>query len=308
MRIIFMGTPEFAVASLKALVEEKWNVVAVVTATDKKAGRGNKIIQSAVKTYALSQEIPVLQPSNLKSPEFLEELQSYQADLQVVVAFRMLPRVVWDMPPKGTFNLHASLLPDYRGAAPINWAIINGETETGITTFLLKHEIDTGDILFQEKEAILPEDNVGSLYQRLMVKGGGLVLKTTQALAEGNYELLPQDFDGNYPKAPKIHRETCEIHWEKTAVEIHNLIRGLSPVPAAWGLIGGKKFKIYKSSLELKHPLPQDENSYQVGDVYSDQKKFIYIKTSDHWIALETLQAEGKKTLDVKAFLSGNQI
>ena len=205
-----MGTPEFAVPSLQILVENGFNVVAVITAPDKPKGRGQKLATSPVKDYAVSQNIPVLQPTNLKSPEFIEELRSYKANLQIVVAFRMLPEVVWDMPEIGTFNLHASLLPQYRGAAPINWAIINGEKETGVTTFFLKHEIDTGNIIFQEKEPIEEDDNVGDLYERLMAKGANLVLKTVKAIQQGDYPQLPQDESGEIKHAPKIFKETCE--------------------------------------------------------------------------------------------------
>ncbi|MFN3316928.1 MAG: methionyl-tRNA formyltransferase, partial [Raineya sp.] len=232
MRIIFMGTPEFAVPSLQVLVENGYNIVGVVTAPDKPAGRGKQMQVSEVKQYALSQNLPILQPEKLKSPDFLAELQALKADLQVVVAFRMLPEVVWAMPPIGTFNLHASLLPKYRGAAPINWAIINGETETGVTTFFLQHEIDTGNIIFQEKEPISPTDTAGSLYQRLMHKGAKLVLKTVQTIEKGDVQTFPQV--GEITHAPKIFRETCQIDWNKTSTEIYNFVRGLAPYPAAW--------------------------------------------------------------------------
>ena len=307
MRIIFMGTPDFAVASLKALVENDFDIVAVITAPDKPAGRGNKLLQSAVKKYALSQNLDILQPTNLKAPDFIEKLKGYKSDLQVVVAFRMLPEVVWNMPPLGTFNLHGSLLPAYRGAAPINWAIINGETETGVTTFMLRHEIDTGSLLFQSKETILPEDNLGTVYEKLMYKGADLVVKTVHAIQQDDYELKPQDLKGNYPKAPKIHRETCEIHWTKTSVEIHNLVRGLSPVPAAWTTLLGKNCKVYKSSLNLKHPTPEDI-SFQPGEYFTDNKKFLYFKTGDGWLSIEELKLEGKKLMEIKPFLAGNKL
>ncbi len=307
MRIIFMGTPEFAVPSLQALVEAKLNVVAVVTAPDKKAGRGKQLQSSAVKKYAVSQQIPVLQPTNLKAPEFVEELRTYQADLQVVVAFRMLPEIVWNMPRIGTFNLHASLLPHYRGAAPIHWAIIRGETETGLTTFMLRHKIDTGDIIFQEKEPIYPEDNTGTLYERLRQKGGNLVLKTVQAIQAGNYTLLSQDLSGDYPKAPKIHRETGEIDWNQPTETIHNLVRGLSPVPAAWTSLQDKDCKIFKTSLHTPQA-PEESQDFSVGDYFTDNKKFLYFKTGDGWIAIEELQPEGKKRMEVAAFLAGNKL
>jgi methionyl-tRNA formyltransferase len=252
LRIIFMGTPEFAVPSLQILLENKINVVAVVTAPDKPQGRGQKIVYSPVKECALQYNVPVLQPTNLKSPEFLQELKSYNANLQIVVAFRMLPEAVWAMPSLGTFNLHASLLPQYRGAAPINWAVINGEKETGITTFFLKHEIDTGSIIYQEKETIYSDDTVGTLYERLMNKGGQLVLKTVRSIVAGNYPSLPQPTDIEIKHAPKIFKETCQIDWNKTSEQIRNFVRGLSPYPAAWGIINEKTFKIFKISIADK--------------------------------------------------------
>ena len=224
MKVIFMGTPEFAVPSLEVLVENGINVVAVITAPDKPRGRGQKIVFSPVKTSALKHNIPVLQPTNLKSPDFLEELTRYQADVQVVVAFRMLPEVVWNMPPKGTFNLHASLLPQYRGAAPIHWAIINGERETGVTTFFLQHDIDTGSIIFQEKEPIHEEDNAGSLYERLMQKGAGLVLRTVQAIQKGKISTIPQPEGVEIKHAPKIFKETCEIQWNASAEDRKSVV------------------------------------------------------------------------------------
>ncbi|HRG79892.1 MAG TPA: methionyl-tRNA formyltransferase, partial [Cyclobacteriaceae bacterium] len=231
LRIIFMGTPEFAVPSLEILVQNKFNVVAVITAPDKPQGRGQKLTPSPVKECALKYNLPVLQPTNLKSPEFQEELKSYHANLQVVVAFRMLPEVVWSMPAIGTFNLHASLLPQYRGAAPINWAIINGEKETGVTTFFLKHEIDTGSIIFQDKETILETDDAGSLYERLMHKGANLVLKTVQAIEQGDYPSRPQSEAMEIKHAPKIFKETCEINWNQPSKKIIDFVRGLSPYP-----------------------------------------------------------------------------
>ena len=257
LRIIFLGTPDFAATSLQKLVENQVNVVAVVTAPDKPKGRGKKVATSAVKDYALQAGIPVLQPTNLKSEEFRSELGSYQADLQIVVAFRMLPVAVWDMPRLGTFNLHASLLPQYRGAAPINWAIINGEKETGITTFFLKHEIDTGEIIFQEKEPITADDTVGTLYVRLMDKGAELVLKTVQAIAAGDYPQLPQESTSELKPAPKIFKEDCRIRWEQKASAVRDFIRGLSPYPGAWTTLDGKVLKVYAAELtetEAKQP------------------------------------------------------
>ncbi len=237
-RIVFMGTPEFAVESLKALVKQDYNVVGVVTAPDKPAGRGYKLQPSPVKRYALEQGLPLLQPEKLRDPGFLEELRGWKADLQVVVAFRMLPEVVWKLPPKGTFNLHSSLLPRYRGAAPINWAIINGESETGVTTFLLSHEIDTGHIIFQERTAIEETDTAGSLHDRLMAMGARLVLKTVDAITEGTAHPIPQSElvsdETVFTPAPKIFTEDCRIDWSRSVLEVYNHIRGLSPYPAAW--------------------------------------------------------------------------
>ncbi|MDW7693997.1 methionyl-tRNA formyltransferase [Flammeovirgaceae bacterium SG7u.111] len=300
LRIIYMGTPEFAVPGLDALVENGFNVVAVITAPDKPAGRGRKIKESPVKEAAVKHNLPVLQPTNLKSPEFLEELKSYDANLQVVVAFRMLPVAVWDMPEIGTFNLHASLLPDYRGAAPINWAIMNGETETGITTFFLKHEIDTGDILFQETEPIHEDDNVGSLYERLMKKGAGLVVKTVQAIGEDNINPFPQkEFDPS-KKAPKIFKETCEIDFSQPTKKVYDFIRGLSPYPAAWTTLNGKNCKIYKAT-----KLVGKEGSEPI---LTDNKTFVQLRCADGYINVETLQLEGKKRMNIEDFLRGNKL
>ncbi len=305
-RIIFMGTPEFAVPSLQILVDNGYAVVAVVTAPDKPQGRGRQIQASPVKQLALEKGIPVLQPTNLKNTDFLEELRAYQADLQVVVAFRMLPEVVWNMPPKGTFNLHASLLPQYRGAAPINWAIINGETETGVTTFMIQQEIDTGNILFQEKEPIDAEDTAETLYERLMHRGSQLVLKTVNAIVTGHYQPLPQpEAQQEWKAAPKIHRETCQINWNQTAEQVRNFIRGLSPYPAAWTLLktqaGEKNCKIY-----AVRNTGQQEKTLKPGDVTTDNKNYIYVQTQDFLLAIEELQLEGKKRLSVQEFLRGN--
>lgn len=303
LRIIYMGTPEFAVPSLQILVENGMNVVAVITAPDKPKGRGQKLSTSPVKDYAVSQDIPVLQPRNLKAPEFIEELKSYKANLQIVVAFRMLPVVVWDMPEIGTFNLHASLLPQYRGAAPINWAIINGEKETGVTTFFLKHKIDTGNILFQETEPIEEDDTVGTLYERLMARGARLVLKTTRAIAAGEYTEEPQDEDQEITYAPKIFKETCEIDWTKPSAEIYNFIRGLSPYPAAWTHIAGKKFKIFRA----------EKTSFQAagdkpGDFDTDNKTYLHIQTGGSPLAITELQMEGKRRMDTESFLRGTKL
>jgi methionyl-tRNA formyltransferase len=297
-----MGTPEFAVPSLEILIKNHFNVVAVITAPDKPQGRGQKITYSPVKECALKYNVPVLQPTNLKSPEFLNELKAFNANLQVVVAFRMLPEAVWSMPSLGTFNLHASLLPQYRGAAPINWAIINGEKETGVTTFFLKHDIDTGSIIFQEAEPIHEADNVGSLYERLMKKGAGLVLKTVQAIATGNYPATPQPEGGEIKHAPKIFKETCEIAWNKSSREIVNFIRGLSPYPAAWCVLNGKIFKIYSAQVI------NDQLDKQPGKIVTDQKNYLHIKTADGTIAIHELQPEGKKRMTIQEFFRGNKI
>jgi len=303
LRIIFMGTPEFAVPALEILVKNGWNIVAVITAPDRPQGRGQKLVHSPVKEAALKSDIPVLQPTNLKAPDFIEALRSYKADLQIVVAFRMLPEVVWNMPSKGTFNLHASLLPNYRGAAPINWAIINGEKETGVTTFFLKHEIDTGSIIFQERESIATDDNIGSLYERLMKKGAKLVLKTVEAISEHNVTTQVQDERLAVHHAPKIYKETCEIDWEKPAKDIHNLIRGLSPYPAAWTLLDGKTYKIYKSEISNK-----DLNGLQPGEYMTDGKKDLIFQTGNGALKILELQMEGKKRLEISDFLRGYKL
>lgn len=301
LRIIYMGTPEFAVPALASLLKNNFNVVAVVTAPDKPKGRGQKIATSPVKDFAVENNIPILQPTNLKEAVFLEELASYKANLQIVVAFRMLPEVVWAMPELGTFNLHASLLPAYRGAAPINWAIINGEQETGVTTFFLQHSIDTGDILFQEKEAIGPEDTAGTLYERLMHKGADLVVKTSKAISEGKYTLQKQDNDIE-KHAPKIFKPDCEINWASDSKEVINFIRGLSPYPTAWTTLAGKTLKIYKASPTIKVA-----NFLKPGEFKTDNKSFLHFRTNDGMVAIEDLQMEGKKRMDIEAFLRGNK-
>lgn len=298
-----MGTPEFAVPSLEILVEHGLNVVAVVTAPDKPKGRGQKVDPSPVKESALRHNIPVLQPANLKSPEFVEALKKYDANLQVVVAFRMLPEVVWSMPALGTFNLHASLLPDYRGAAPINWAIINGEKETGVTTFFLRHDIDTGNIIFQEKEPIASDDTAGSLYERLMTKGAHLVLHTVKAIEAGEYPSQPQTNSNSIKHAPKIFKETCQIKWSRSAAEVVNFVRGLSPYPTAWCVLKGKTYKIFKATAA-----GLGKNETEVGDIVSDNKTYLHVRVLDGWIAIEELQAEGKKRMSVQDFFRGNQL
>ena len=303
LRIIFMGTPEFAVPSFEILVESGFNVVAVITAPDKPKGRGRKLSTSPIKESAIKHNIPILQPKNLKSPEFIEELKSYQANLQVVVAFRMLPEIVWNMPELGTFNLHASLLPQYRGAAPINWAIMNGETETGITTFFLKHAIDTGNILFQETEPIYEEDNAGSLYMRLMEKGSKLVLKTVHAIENDEYEESEQDLSQEAKHAPKIFKETCEIDWTRPAKEIIDFVRGLSPYPAAWTKVNGKTCKVYKASI-----VKNGTEGLETGQYFSNNKDFLHFKANEVFVAIEDLQLEGKKRMSIEDFLRGNKL
>lgn len=298
MKIIFMGTPDFAVASLKKLVENGCEVVAVVTAPDKPSGRGLQMNETPVKKYAVSQNIPVLQPEKLKNPEFLEQLRSFDADLQVVVAFRMLPEVVWAMPHKGTFNLHGSLLPQYRGAAPINWAVINGETETGVTTFFIEKEIDTGKIIFADKTPILPEDNAGTVHDKLMEIGADLVLKTVRAIEAGDYPQVPQPQDIELKSAPKIFKETCEINWNQSAERIHNFVRGLSPYPAAWTLLQGKVCKIYKTQIVDNQELSSES-------FVTDGKKYLMFRCADRMLAVEELQLEGKKRMGIEEFLRG---
>jgi len=303
LRIIYMGTPEFAVPSLQVLVENSFNVVAVITMPDKPKGRGQKLSTSPIKDYAIAQNIPVLQPTNLKNPEFLKELRDFNANLQIVVAFRMLPELVWNMPEIGTFNLHGSLLPQYRGAAPINWAIINGEKETGVTTFFLKHEIDTGSIIFQEKELIEEDDNVGSVYERLMSKGADLVLKTVKAIQTGDYPQNEQDESVEIKHAPKIFKTTCEIDWTKSSDEIYNLIRGLSPYPAAWTTIDEKVFKIFGAKkTEFK------SMSGAPGAHETDNKTYLNIQTGGSPIAITELQMQGKKRMDIQSFLRGTKL
>ncbi len=299
LRIIFMGTPEFAVPGLQRLVAAGYNIVAVVTAPDKPQGRGKKIGTSPVKDYAVEAKIPVLQPTNLKDESFLEELASYKADLQIVVAFRMLPVAVWDMPRLGSYNLHGSLLPDYRGAAPINWAIINGEKQTGVTTFKLKHEIDTGNVLFQETEPIHDTDNVGTVYERLMHLGADLLVKTVAAITSGDYELKPQRLPDMPKHAPKIFREDCKINWEESSLRTQNFIRGLSPYPAAWTTLHSVDCKIYSS--EVLDGKPKGNP----GDFLSDGKTFIEVNTNDGRLKITELQLQGKKRMKTDEFLRG---
>ncbi|MBX2932662.1 MAG: methionyl-tRNA formyltransferase [Ferruginibacter sp.] len=299
-----MGTPEFAVASLDALVKAGCNIVAVITAPDRPAGRGMQLQQSAVKKYAVENNLPVLQPEKLKNPEFLEQLRLLKADLQVVVAFRMLPEVVWNMPPMGSVNLHGSLLPQYRGAAPINWAVINGEKETGVTTFKLKHEIDTGDILMQESFAIGENDSAGTVHDTMKEIGAGLLVKTIKGLADGSLTEVSQTSKINIQAsqlkhAPKIFTETCKIDWSKTVDEVHNLIRGLSPYPTAFTFLHGKKLKIFTTEKKLK------KTAVDTGQYETDHKTYLQFACSNGYISIKELQLEGKKKMAVDEFLRG---
>ncbi len=300
--IIFMGTPEFAVTSLKTLLDKGYNVKAVVTTPDKPAGRGKNIQFSDVKKFALEHNLPILQPEKLKSPEFLAQLKEIDADLFVVVAFRMLPKEVWAMPKRGTINLHAALLPDYRGAAPINHAIINGETETGITTFYIDEQIDTGKIIMQERCAIEPEDNIGTLYDKLMFIGAEAVCKTVDIIASGNVNAIEQDSirtEGLHP-APKITKEFCQINWDNKSVDIHNLIRGLSPYPAAWCYLKDDiTAKIFTSAYSI------EKHNLEAGTFVSDNKSFLKVATQDGFVSILELQMQGKKRMAIKDFLNG---
>ncbi len=302
MRIIFMGTPEFAVASLDALIQAGCEVVAVITAPDKPAGRGQKLNESAVKKYAVVNNIKVLQPEKLRDPDFLQELQALRADLQVVVAFRMLPEVVWSMPSKGTINLHASLLPQYRGAAPINWVVINGEKESGVTTFFLQQQIDTGNILFTEKVSIPEDFTAGDLHDKLMNKGAGLLVKTVKAVESDKYTEQPQAhlLDGAEPKhAPKIFKEDCKVDWNKPVERVYNLIRGLSPYPTAFTELNGKILKIYTATKEVS-AIDTTPGTYS-----TDNKTYLKFACADGYIHVTDIQLEGKKRMSVEEFLRG---
>lgn len=317
LRIVFLGTPEFAVASLDALVAAGLNIVGVITAPDKLAGRGMKLQESAVKKYAIEKGLKTLQPQKLKSPEFLDELKSLQADLQIVVAFRMLPEVVWNMPRMGTINLHGSLLPQYRGAAPINWAIINGERETGVTTFKLKHEIDTGDILIQEKILIAEDESAGELHDKMKEVGAQLLVRTVNELADGTLKETPQssivnressieDSDSRFTinhshlkHAPKIFTDTCRIDWSKPVDDVYNLIRGLSPYPAAFTGFQGKTLKIFKTKKV------NAETNTSIGNFETDKKTFLRFACKDGFIQAEEIQLEGKKKILIEDFLRG---
>jgi methionyl-tRNA formyltransferase len=301
-----MGTPDFAVASLQKLVENNYNVVAVITAPDRPAGRGQQLRETPVKQYAISQQIPVLQPERLKRIEFLEELRGFKADLQVVVAFRMLPELVWAMPPQGTFNLHGSLLPQYRGAAPVNWAVINGEAETGVTTFFIEKEIDTGQLIYNESTPISDDDTAGTVHDRLMEIGADLVVRTVRAIETGDYPQIPQPDNVEIKHAPKIFKEDCEIIWQKPTTDIYNFIRGLSPYPAAWTTFMNKMLKVFKTTkLNEKSVDFTIEINDQETVFLTDEKTFIHAKTDDGWLAIEELQLQGKKRMTTEEFLRG---
>ena len=306
LRIVFMGTPEFAATSLRKLVEEGYNIVAVVTTPDKPAGRGQKIHKSDVKVVAEELGLPILQPENLRDEEFLAALRSYNPDLGVVIAFRMLPEVVWAMPKLGTFNLHASLLPEYRGAAPINWAIINGDKRTGVTTFLLNHEIDKGAIIEQTAVDILPEDNIGTLYDKLMYVGSELVTNTVDKLASGDYTTTEQmHIDENTLRpAPKIFKDDCRIEWTKSAESIHNLVRGLSPYPAAWTPLYKDNAECGSMKIFTTHFEVCNTNATP-GTIRTDSKSYIAIACADGWLYVDDVQLAGKKRLATKDLLLG---
>lgn len=318
LRIVFMGTPDFAVPTLDALVSGGYHVVGVITMPDKPAGRGHKVQYSPVKQYALDHDLPLLQPEKLKDEQFLADLRAWQADLQIVVAFRMLPEVVWAMPRMGTFNLHAALLPQYRGAAPLNWAVINGDKVTGATTFFLDHQIDTGRIILKEPMEIGDEENVGSVHDRLMEMGKGLVCRTVDLLldADGDVSRIPTidqdtliaDLEAStgikeLRPAPKIFKETCELHFDRTVRELHNLVRGLSPYPAAWMTLGElTPVKVFRTSI-MSEGKPQPADA--IGRVVTDNKSYIHVTCADGLLALEELQLPGKKRMDVRSLLNG---
>jgi methionyl-tRNA formyltransferase len=307
LRIVFMGTPDFAVASLDALVQAGCNIVGVVTAADKPAGRGMKLTESAVKKYAVEKGLHILQPEKLKNLEFIEDLRALRADLQVVVAFRMLPEIVWNMPPLGTINVHGSLLPQYRGAAPIHWAVINGEKETGVTTFKLKHEIDTGDILLQKSFPIGDDETTGEVHDRMKIIGADLLLETVKGLADGSLREIDQSLivkneSVELKHAPKIFTETCELHWDQPVETLHNLIRGLSPFPGALTMLDGKIVKVYRSKKEMV------VHTNVPGKVFTDGKTFLKFACTNGYIHILDMQLEGKKRMLIEDFLRGYRI
>ena len=296
-----MGTPDFAVASLKVLVEAGYNIVGVITATDKYGGRGGKkLLESPVKKYAQSQGLNILQPKNLKAPDFVEEVKALEADLQIVVAFRMLPVVIWDMPRLGTYNLHGSLLPKYRGAAPIHWAVINGDKETGVSTFKLKHEIDTGDILMQRSIPIHETDTTGDVHDRMMKVGAQVVLETVQIIEKGEVAFTPQD-NSLVSKAPKLYHETCEIDWNQSTDTIYDFIRGLSPFPGAWTKYEDGEMKVYWADRDTV------EHDEEAGSMATDGKRYLRFASNDGYLYIKDLKVSGKRRMDVKSFLNGLQ-
>lgn len=307
LRIVFMGTPEFAVPSLRALVEGGYNVVAVVTTPDKPAGRGQKIHESDVKVAARELGLPILQPEKLRDPEFVEAMQALQPDLGIVIAFRMLPEVIWAMPRLGTFNLHASLLPQYRGAAPINWAIINGESETGVTTFLLNHEIDKGAIIGQIRVPIGEDDTIGTMYDQLMEVGTGLVVETVERIATGNIDPIEQMHidESTLRPAPKIFKEDCCIDWSRKGRDIVNFVRGLSPYPAAWTPMSGEGVQPLTAKIFSAKFIAEGGSESLCGTINSDGKSYIRVRCADGWIEIGELQIAGKKRMAVKELLLG---
>jgi methionyl-tRNA formyltransferase len=305
LKVVFLGTPDFAVASLKAIHESPHSVLAVVTMPDKPMGRGRVLQGSAVKEYALENGLPCLQPEKLKDPKFLLDLQTLKADIFVVVAFRMLPEMVWDMPPMGTINVHASLLPQYRGAAPINWAIINGEKETGVTVFRLRHEIDTGDILLRKSIAISMEDSAGSIHDKLMDLGAIALIEALDKLASGNVEYLPQLEDSNLKKAPKIYKDTCKIDWNSSVNSIYNFIRGLSPYPGAWTIIKRNNEEV---TLKILASEIIEDSKSTIGQLKTDGKSYLHIGAGDGWISALDVQISGKKRMKIEELLRGYHI
>jgi methionyl-tRNA formyltransferase len=302
MKIVFMGTPDFAVPCLKILLENGFEIVAVVTAPDKPAGRGLKLTATPVKEYAVQHNLKVLQPEKLRDENFLNELKALQPDLSIVVAFRMLPEIVWSLPKYGSINLHASILPKYRGAAPINWAIMNGEKETGVSTFFIQKQIDTGNVIYSEKVAITPTDTAGILHDKLMEVGSRLILKTVQAVQENNYPQIPQDLSVEQPLAPKIFKDDCKINFNQPAEKLYNFIRGLSPYPAAWATADGKMLKIFFTELT-----DETSNNKPVGTIITDSKSYIKVAAQDFLLNITELQIEGKKKMKTEEFLRGNK-
>lgn len=306
LRIVFMGTPEFAVPSLRALVEEGYNVVGVVTTPDKQAGRGQKIHESDVKVAARELGLPILQPDKLRDEEFIEALRGWNPDLGIVIAFRMLPEVVWAMPRLGTFNLHASLLPEYRGAAPINWAIMNGDTETGVTTFLLNHEIDKGAIIAQKREPIHPEDNIGTLYDRLMHIGKGLVIETVERIASGDYTPIVQEHidERTLRPAPKIFKDDCLIDWSWSGKRIIDFIRGLSPYPAAWTRLFRDGAEVSTAKIFEAHFVAEPTDD-AIGSIESDNRSYMAVRCADGLVYIDSIQIAGKRRLAIRELLAG---